>query len=208
MIDAAVGLQERGHRVTIYTSHCDKNHCFDEARDGIRKCGRALMIGTLNVRVLGNTIVPTHFFGRFSILCAILRQIHLSMTLLLSNPMLNHDILILDQLSTSIPLLRVQYPILFYCHFPDKLLARGREDWIKRWYRVPFDWIEEVTTGLADAIVVNSLFTKEVFKDAFPHIEQTPDVVYPCVDIHPSIEPIPDNQHLTEFLKYTLLVLF
>lgn len=34
VIDAAVGLQERGHRVTIYTSYCDRAHCFDEARDG------------------------------------------------------------------------------------------------------------------------------------------------------------------------------
>ena len=35
MIDAAVGLQERGHKVTVYTSHRDVNHCFEEARDGI-----------------------------------------------------------------------------------------------------------------------------------------------------------------------------
>lgn len=35
VIDAAVGLQERGHKVTIYTSHRDLNHCFDEARDGM-----------------------------------------------------------------------------------------------------------------------------------------------------------------------------
>lgn len=34
VVDAAVGLQERGHQVTIYTSHCDPAHCFDEARDG------------------------------------------------------------------------------------------------------------------------------------------------------------------------------
>jgi alpha-1,3/alpha-1,6-mannosyltransferase len=34
VIDAAVGLQNRGHKVTIFTSHCDPNHCFDEARDG------------------------------------------------------------------------------------------------------------------------------------------------------------------------------
>lgn len=34
IIDAAVGLQKRGHRVTIFTSHCDSRHCFDEARDG------------------------------------------------------------------------------------------------------------------------------------------------------------------------------
>lgn len=34
VIDAAVGLQNLGHKVTIYTSHCDPTHCFDEARDG------------------------------------------------------------------------------------------------------------------------------------------------------------------------------
>ena len=34
VIDAAVGLQSRGHKVTIFTSHCDPRHCFDEARDG------------------------------------------------------------------------------------------------------------------------------------------------------------------------------
>jgi alpha-1,3/alpha-1,6-mannosyltransferase len=35
VVDAAVGLQKRGHRVVIFTSHCDPAHCFDEARDGI-----------------------------------------------------------------------------------------------------------------------------------------------------------------------------
>ena len=34
VIDAAVGLQDIGHKVTIFTSHCDSGHCFDEARDG------------------------------------------------------------------------------------------------------------------------------------------------------------------------------
>lgn len=34
VVDAAVGLQKRGHKVVIFTSHCDPKHCFDEARDG------------------------------------------------------------------------------------------------------------------------------------------------------------------------------
>ncbi len=34
VIDAAVGLQSRGHKVTLFTSHCDPTHCFEEARDG------------------------------------------------------------------------------------------------------------------------------------------------------------------------------
>lgn len=35
VVDAAVGLQERGHRVVIFTNHCDPKHCFEECRDGI-----------------------------------------------------------------------------------------------------------------------------------------------------------------------------
>lgn len=34
IIDAAVGLQNRGHNVVIFTSRCDHHHCFEEARDG------------------------------------------------------------------------------------------------------------------------------------------------------------------------------
>ncbi len=34
IVDAAVGLQEQGNKVTIFTSHCDPKHCFEEARDG------------------------------------------------------------------------------------------------------------------------------------------------------------------------------
>ena len=34
VIDAAVGLKTLGHKVVIFTSHCDPKHCFDEARDG------------------------------------------------------------------------------------------------------------------------------------------------------------------------------
>jgi alpha-1,3/alpha-1,6-mannosyltransferase len=34
VVDAAVGLQNRGYKVVIFTSHCDPKHCFDEARDG------------------------------------------------------------------------------------------------------------------------------------------------------------------------------
>jgi len=39
VIDAAVGLKSRGYKVTIYTSHRDVNHCFDEARDGMLSSG-------------------------------------------------------------------------------------------------------------------------------------------------------------------------
>jgi hypothetical protein len=35
VVDAAVGLKLRGHKVVIFTSHCDPKHCFEECRDGI-----------------------------------------------------------------------------------------------------------------------------------------------------------------------------
>lgn len=43
VIDAAVGLQDIGHKVTIFTSHCDPAHCFDEARDGISESLRDMV---------------------------------------------------------------------------------------------------------------------------------------------------------------------
>ena len=36
VVDAALGLQKRGHKVDIYTSHHDPKHCFEETRDGTR----------------------------------------------------------------------------------------------------------------------------------------------------------------------------
>lgn len=35
VVDAAVGLKNRGHKIAVFTSHCDPQHCFDEARDGM-----------------------------------------------------------------------------------------------------------------------------------------------------------------------------
>lgn len=35
VVDAALCLQRFGHTVHMYTSHHDKNHCFEETRDGM-----------------------------------------------------------------------------------------------------------------------------------------------------------------------------
>lgn len=34
IVDAAVGLQNLGHDVEIFTSWHDPNHCFDQTKDG------------------------------------------------------------------------------------------------------------------------------------------------------------------------------
>lgn len=91
-----------------------------------------------------------------------------------------------DQLSAGIPLLRIlqsNVRVIFYCHFPDKLLAK-KGGFLKTLYRGPFDSLESWSTGCSDTIVVNSNFTRSVFAKAFPDLSfRKPGVVYPCVDI-------------------------
>ena len=185
VIDAAVGLQRRGHKVTIFTSHRDPKHCFTEARDG-----------TLDVRVRGNTIIPATLLGRFKILCSILRQIHLLCTITWSGELaqLEPSVFVLDQLSAGIPYLRWFWEdtkILFYCHFPDLLLVQNRKRWFKRIWRIAFDWIEGWSIRGADRIVVNSGFTKGVVEGIWPGLggEDGVGVIYPCVDTRQKVEP-------------------
>lgn len=141
------------------------------------------------MRVRGNTIVPASILGRFSILCAILRQIHLILAIFLTAEIeaLSASAFIVDQLSAGLPFLRVCNPstrILFYTHFPDLLLAQGRSAWWKRAYRIPFDWVEEYSMSFADSIAVNSGFTKGVVGQVWPELAKKKDlqIVYPCVD--------------------------
>ncbi|KAJ5101908.1 Glycosyl transferase family 1 [Penicillium alfredii] len=203
IIDVALALQNRGHHVTIYTSHRDKAHCFDEARDG-----------TLDVRVRGNTIFPAHVCGRLHILMAALRQLHLTVSLLnelgsadRSRPTSEKkdgsvseedcdDIFIVDQLPACVPVLKTfgrprtsrRQRILFYCHFPDQLLARRDEDGsilrlAKLLYRVPFDWFEGWALSASDRVVANSRFSRGVVREVFgPTRLGDVEVVYPCVD--------------------------
>lgn len=119
---------------------------------------------------------PRAIKGKFHILLAHLRQLHLTSHLILSpssktastsepshlsvhSLAKQHDVYFVDQLSTCVPLLRVfaGRRVVFYCHFPDKLLANGefsedvgkmrmRGGWLKRVYRMPMDWVEEITT--------------------------------------------------------------
>ncbi|KAI9144829.1 hypothetical protein BKA69DRAFT_1025496 [Paraphysoderma sedebokerense] len=175
IVDAAVGLQNRGHKVTVFTSHHDTTHCFVETRDG----------GTLSVATYGD-FLPTTIFNYFHIFFAIIRNYYLCFVILW-NTLLGrwkYDLIIVDQISAGLPVLRLTgAKILFYCHFPDKLLTR-RTNILKRIYRFGFDWFEEITTGMADDIVLNSLFTRSVFQSSFKRIKKLPKVVYPGINVN------------------------
>lgn len=82
-------------------------------------------------------------------------------------PLGKFDVFFVDQQSVCVPLLRMLTgtPVVFYCHFPDKLLSGGweisaadgvldlsqrgasRQSLLKRVYRWPIDRLEEFTTG-------------------------------------------------------------
>ncbi|KAF5389986.1 hypothetical protein D9757_003742 [Collybiopsis confluens] len=199
VVDAALGLQNLGHTVDIYTSHHDPNHCFEETKDG-----------SLNVHYIVPPF-PRQIKDKFHILFAHLRQLHLTNYLLRPGAP-RYDVFFVDQLSTCVPFLRSigHTRVVFYCHFPDKLLASGEyiEDptaraqrnlqmggILKRLYRYPMDWLEELTTRQSDVILANSNFTKRVFKANFPSIERVPKIVYPGINIaayHPT-EDLPQD---------------
>lgn len=150
--------------------------------------------GTLDVRVRGNSLFPSTLLNRFHILLAILRQIHLVISIAIwSNELdkLKPDVFIVDQLSACVPLLRWLYPdrqrTLFYCHFPDQLLADRRTSGVlgllKKLYRLPFDWFEGWSMGGSDRIVVNSNFTRSVASHVWPTLGSSFGVIYPCVNV-------------------------
>ena len=140
----------------------------------------------------GNAIFPSSIGGRLSILLAVLRQLALVLSVAVFSSELKEldpDVFFVDQLSACIPLVRFLYPkakVLFYGHFPDRLLAKagsGVTKHLKRIYREPFDEIESWSTGCADDIVVNSKFTRTVFKHTFSSMRSRDlKVIYPCVD--------------------------
>ncbi|OJA19902.1 hypothetical protein AZE42_07028 [Rhizopogon vesiculosus] len=188
VVDAALGLQSLGHSVDIYTSYHDRNHCFDETRDG-RLCVHHVV-----------PPLPRSICGKFHIMFAHARQLHLTMHLMCTSAR-QYDVFFVDQLSTCIPFLRMfcGKRVVFYCHFPDKLLASGAYvegrrvrsiSLLKSIYRFPMDWLEEATTTQADIILANSKFTARVTKSHFSSLRHQLKVVYPGINIAAYISPI------------------
>jgi len=110
--------------VWIYTSHCDPSHCFDE----VRKPHGSLCD---NVTVYG-AFIPPNIFGRGTAFFSTLRMMYITWKAIQDCKRHNKNhckqtVFVLDVLPSSIPLIRRYLPqsaILFYCHFPDKLLTR------------------------------------------------------------------------------------
>ncbi|XP_072109619.1 alpha-1,3/1,6-mannosyltransferase ALG2 [Mobula birostris] len=172
VLDAALALRRRGLQVQIWTAHHDPARCFSESLDP-----------ELRVQCAGDWL-PRSVLGRGHAICAVLRMLFVAFYLVFLSGE-QFDVVFCDQVSACLPVLKLcRRPkrVFFYCHFPDLLLTHRRTA-VKRLYRRPLDWLEEVTTGLADQIVVNSKFTAGVFKRTFKslaHLEL--DVLYPSLN--------------------------
>ncbi|CAN6176941.1 unnamed protein product [Urochloa humidicola] len=179
IVDAACQLAAHGHDVHVFTSHHDKNRCFEETVSGL-----------FPVIVYGD-FLRRHVFYRFHAVCAYLCCLFVALCVLLRWP--SFDVIMVDQVSVVIPLLKLKpsSKIVFYCHFPDLLLAQ-HTTMLRRLYRKPIDMIEEVTTGMADLILVNSKFTAATFARTFLGLHARgiePAVLYPAVSVEQFHEP-------------------
>lgn len=108
VIDAALALKSRGHRVHLVTSHHDRSHCFEETRDG-----------QLSVTCVGDWL-PRSVCGRCRALCAYIRMIYAALYLVFFSG-LNYDIVFCDQISACIPFLRFKcgrsFKVIFHAAF-------------------------------------------------------------------------------------------
>ena len=170
VVDAALALKSRGHRVRLFTAHHDPRHCFKETADG-----------TLDVTCRGDWL-PRHICRKGYALWAYLRMIYIALYLVFFSKK-TYDVIICDQISACIPILKWSgAKILFYCHFPDQLLTT-RTSWLKTLYRWPIDSLEEWTTGKAHEVLVNSNFTAQVFRSTFRTLMYLqPTVLYPSLN--------------------------
>lgn len=201
VVDAAVALRGYGHTVHMFTSHHSDDHCFAETNQKNPDC--------LPVWVAGDWL-PNTILGRFAIICAMLRGIWLSLWFLWHwteyNPLIrrnranpqsvknekslgHYDVIITDQLSIyNLFLTCTSARTIFYCHFPDLLLSKPESSpilqTIKTLYRLPVNLFEQITTGLAELVLVNSQFTAHTFAKTFRLLDSRdikPQVLYPSI---------------------------
>ncbi|KAJ8673391.1 hypothetical protein QAD02_004653 [Eretmocerus hayati] len=168
VVDAAVALKAKGHEVQFVTSHHDPKHCFSETRDG-----------QFQVTVVGDWL-PRHICGRFFALCAYIRMMWAALYIILQKD--RPEIVFCDLVSACIPILKLRIPlVVFYCHHPDQLLTTY-ESQLKKIYRAPINYLEEITTGMADKVFVNSLYTKSVYENTFKRLNaEDTEVLYPSI---------------------------
>ncbi|GMH94533.1 hypothetical protein TL16_g12933 [Triparma laevis f. inornata] len=195
--------------IKIYTTVCSPTHCFAPVKP----------TGPLHSCLsLCGTFLPSTILGKFTVLLSHLRLLYLTFCLIFDVyfGLEKYDVLVLDVLPTPLLLCALFLPNLpraYYCHFPDKLLTRNqvngvtvkKPSLIRRIYRYPLDYLEELCTSYSNITAVNSSFTKSVFLETFRKINEEPVVLYPAINIKDFIEPVKTKEDASEGEEFVVL---
>jgi len=198
ILDMASATKSSGHDVTILTNQYDPEHCFEDSKD-------------FNIITKFNWI-PRHLGGKFHAFLAYFKLMLASLWIIYFSG-LKFDAVICDQISLPVSIFKWNnYKVLFYCHFPDQLLCvyDQRKQFLKKIYRLPLNWIEQLTTGMADVILVNSQFTSKIFRKTFKNLNSKQlEVLYPSLNTEKfdhliNIKKLDTESNLTDIQKENL----
>mmetsp|Transcript_22725 Transcript_22725/g.53882 ORF Transcript_22725/g.53882 Transcript_22725/m.53882 type:complete len:491 (-) Transcript_22725:57-1529(-) len=189
VIQLAKASRDLGHKVDIATTRCDHDHCFAAVRNPDGELSN-------NVSIYGR-FIPPNIFGIATALMSTVRILFLTYKVVKEHHS-SADVVVVDVLPTSLPLLLNWMPtagVLFYCHFPDKLLLRSKQAGIfKKMYRRVLDLVEEYTMSISDTLVVNSRFTLGVVEENFPFLiskrkqEEQYQMLEPVEVLYPALD--------------------
>lgn len=180
VVNAARHLQSAGHRVTIFTTAYDPQHGFAAGGD------------PLDIRVRGGFLPERTWFG-LAALCSVGRMSYLALSAASSTE--RFDLVFCDLVPHVVPLLKriSSAKVLFYCHFPDQLLAPQRGG-VHQPYRTWLARLEASGMRAADRVVVNSRFTESMVRRTFASqisSDMTLDLLYPAAvderDLHSDV---------------------
>lgn len=165
----------------IVTTRCDPNHCFE-----LVKPTTGILYPYLKV---WGQYIPHTITGKMKALLSTTRLLYISYCVCRYHDIVKKepDIIVLDVLSTPLPLLRILLPpttsLLFYCHYPDQLLVTTSQS-KKSWYRTILDIMETKSMNYSDVTVVNSKFTQQTVLQTFPNLmnQDNIKVLYPALE--------------------------
>ena len=172
ILDLGLAAVKLGHKVTYATCEYNSKKTFEEfsTESGI------------TVKKTGS-FIPSRILGKFHALCNILRLLWLTVWVILNSK--KYDLIVVDQISYTLPLLKLsKKKVLYYCHFPEKLLNDNKVNLLVKIYRFLFDKLEEFAITFANCVCFNSNFTMQTVERTLTNIQKFKGhktVLYPCV---------------------------
>lgn len=174
ILDIGLSLTKEGHECTYFTTEYSTKKTFEEFSN------------TEGIKVeLQGKFIPNLILGRFRALLNVVKMMYLTFYLIFFTK--GFDLVIVDQITFPIPFLRLcNKKVLYYCHFPEKLLNDNKPNPLVKIYRFLFDNLEAGCIFFSSAIFYNSDFTKRMTDREFSFLKRKSSsqfVLHPCVHL-------------------------